>query len=175
MWDKANARYPGMITVDEKRGKYVSFYGGYHQLLTPFKLWSLNTMPSSWQACSPVPGIGAHDMEITSNDRYSFLLLCQPEWISIIVHSKIPENQQCTWPTRRRYTETDMETLVSKISERPVTDTAVFGELWKRRLKAQMISLEEGALEHWTFGRIALAGDAVHKVRVPLNDASSVS
>ncbi|KAG5766645.1 hypothetical protein H9Q72_005309 [Fusarium xylarioides] len=43
-------------------------------------------------------------------------------------------------------------------------DTVVFGELWKRRLKAQMISLEEGVLEHWTSGRIVLAGDAVHKV-----------
>ncbi|KAH7199517.1 hypothetical protein DER44DRAFT_729799 [Fusarium oxysporum] len=109
-------------------------------------------------------GIGAHDMEITSNDKYSFLLLCQPDWISIIVHSKLPEDQQCTWPSRRRYTEADMEALVSKISERPVTDTVVFGELWKRRLKAQMISLEEGVLEHWTSGRIVLAGDAVHKV-----------
>ncbi|KAF5581811.1 FAD binding domain-containing protein [Fusarium pseudocircinatum] len=62
---------------------------------------------------SPVPGIGAHDMEITSNDKSSFLLLCQPEWISIIVHSKLPEDQQCTWPTRRRYTEADMEALVT--------------------------------------------------------------
>lgn len=64
-------------------------------------------------ASSPVPGIGAHDMEITSNDKYSFLLLCQPDWISIIVHSKLPEDQQCTWPTRRRYTKADMEALVS--------------------------------------------------------------
>ncbi|EXL44491.1 hypothetical protein FOCG_13466 [Fusarium oxysporum f. sp. radicis-lycopersici 26381] len=64
-------------------------------------------------ASSPVPGIGAHDMEITSNDKYSILLLCQPDWISIIVHSKLPEDQQCTWPTRRRYTKADMEALVT--------------------------------------------------------------
>jgi 2-polyprenyl-6-methoxyphenol hydroxylase-like FAD-dependent oxidoreductase len=126
-------------------------------------------------ASSPVPGIGAHDVEITSNDKYSFLLLCQPDWISIIVHSKLPEDQQCTWPTRRRYTKADMEALVSKLSERPVTDTVVFGELWKRRLKAQMISLEEGVLEHWTSGRIVLAGDAVHKVCVPMNDTLLIS
>ncbi|KAI1026380.1 hypothetical protein LB503_012854 [Fusarium chuoi] len=139
MWDKANALYPGMITVDEKRAMVTQ----YNAIV---------------MASSPVPGIGAHDMEITSNDKYSFLLLCQPDWISIIVHSKLPEDQQCTWPTRRRYTEADMQAL------RPVTDSVVFGELWKRRLKAQMISLEEGVLEHWTFGRIILAGDAVHKV-----------
>ncbi|KAF5651818.1 FAD binding domain protein [Fusarium sp. NRRL 25303] len=94
MWDKANALYPGMITVDEKRAMVTQ----YNAIV---------------MASSPVPGIGAHDMEITSNDKYSFLLLCQPDWISIIVHSKLPEDQQCTWPTRRRYTEADMQALVT--------------------------------------------------------------
>nr|ART35001.1 putative monooxygenase [Fusarium aywerte] len=145
MWDKANAAHPGLITVEEKRAMVTQ----YNAIV---------------MASSPVPGIGSHDMEVTSNDGYSFLLLCQPDWISIIVHSKLPKAQQCTWPTRRRYAEAEMEELVSKIIERPVTDSVVFGELWKRRLKAQMISLEEGVLSHWTFGRIALAGDAVHKV-----------
>lgn len=115
-------------------------------------------------ASSPVPGLGSRDMEVTSNDKFSFLLLCQPDWISIIVHSKLPEDQQCSWPTRKRYTDADMEALVSKVLECPITETVVFGELWKRRLKAQMISLEEGVLDHWFFGRIILAGDAVHKV-----------
>ncbi|KAF4778492.1 hypothetical protein HER10_EVM0005774 [Colletotrichum scovillei] len=145
MWDKANAANPGMITVEEKRAMVTQ----YNAIV---------------MASSPVPGLGSHDMEVTSNDKFSFLLLCQPEWISIIVHNKLPEEQHCTWPTRRRYTESDMEALVSKISEYPVTETVVFGELWKRRLKAQMISLEEGVLENWFFGRIVLAGDAVHKV-----------
>ncbi|KAF5540997.1 FAD binding domain-containing protein [Fusarium mexicanum] len=129
MWDKANAVRPGMITVNGTRAMVTQ----YNAIV---------------MASSPVLGIGAHDMEITSNDKYFFLLLCQPDWISIIVHSKLPEDQQCTWPTRRRYTEADMEAL----------------ELWKRRLKAQMILLEEGVLEHWTSGRIVLAGDSVHKV-----------
>lgn len=115
-------------------------------------------------ACSPVPGLGSHDMEVTSNDKFSFLLLFQPDRISIIVHNKLPEDQQCTWPTRRRYTEADMEALVSKILECPITETVVFGELWKRRFKAQMISLEEGVLGYWFFSRIVLAGDAIHKV-----------
>jgi len=119
-------------------------------------------------ASAPVPGLGSHDMEVTSNHGFSFLLLCQPDWISIIVHSKLPEDQQCSWPTRRQYTEADMEALVSKILECPITETVVFGELWKRRLKAQMISLEEGVLQHWHFGRIILAGDAIHKVRFNL-------
>ncbi|KAF5665738.1 FAD binding domain-containing protein [Fusarium circinatum] len=75
MWDKANTVRPGMITVNEKRAMVTQ----YNAIV---------------MASSPVPGIGAHDMEITSNDKYSFLLLCQPDWISIIVHSKLPEDQQ---------------------------------------------------------------------------------
>ncbi|KAL0769515.1 hypothetical protein CaCOL14_008823 [Colletotrichum acutatum] len=145
MWDTANAANPGMITVEEKRAMVTQ----YNAIV---------------MASSPVPGLGSHDMEVTSNDKFSFLLLCQPDWISIIVHNKLPEEQHCTWPTRRRYTESDMEALASKISEYPVTETVVFGELWKRRLKAQMISLEEGVLKNWFFGRIVLAGDAAHKV-----------
>jgi hypothetical protein len=62
-----------------------------------------------------------------------------------------------------------MEALVSKILKCPITETVVFGELWKRRLKAQRISLEEGVLDHWFCGRIVLAGDAIHKVRFNLS------
>ncbi|KAF4440843.1 hypothetical protein FACUT_3161 [Fusarium acutatum] len=59
MWDKANALRSGMITVDEKRAMVTQ----YNAVV---------------MASSPVPGIGAHDMEVTTNDKYSFLLLCQP-------------------------------------------------------------------------------------------------
>ncbi|KAF4990930.1 hypothetical protein FGRMN_8168 [Fusarium graminum] len=145
MWEKANTKFPGMITVEEKRAMVTQ----YNAIV---------------MASSPVPGLGFHDMEVTSNDGYSFLLLCQPDWVSVIVHNKLSKDQECTWPTRRRYSEADMEALANSIAERPITDTVVFGEIWKRRLKAQMISLEEGVLQHWTFGRIVLAGDAVHKV-----------
>ncbi|KAI0403613.1 hypothetical protein F4802DRAFT_608014 [Xylaria palmicola] len=107
---------------------------------------------------------GGHDMEITSNSGFSFLLLCQPDWISIIVHNKLPEEQRCTWPTRRKFTNEDMEALAKKLAPYPINESVVFGELWKNRLKAQMISLEEGCLDHWHFGRIVLMGDAIHKV-----------
>ena len=40
----------------------------------------------------------------------------------------------------------------------------VFGEIWAQRTRGSLISIEEGMLEHWHFGRIVLAGDAVHEV-----------
>ncbi|KAJ2990432.1 hypothetical protein NUW58_g2949 [Xylaria curta] len=145
MWDIANAAEPGMITVDEKRAMVTT----YNAIV---------------MASKPIPGIGKHDMEITSNSGFSFLLLCQPDWISIIVHNRLPVEEQCTWPTRRKFTEEDMEALAKKLAGYPITESVVFGELWKNRTKAQMISLEEGCLDHWHFGRIVLVGDAIHKV-----------
>ena len=40
----------------------------------------------------------------------------------------------------------------------------LFGELWKQRIRGQLVSLEEGIFDYWHFGRIALAGDSAHKV-----------
>ncbi|KAK1447943.1 hypothetical protein CMEL01_09782 [Colletotrichum melonis] len=62
MWDKANAVNPGMITVEEKRAMVTQY----------------NAIVMAW---SPVPGVGFYNMEVTSNDKSSFLLLCQPKWI----------------------------------------------------------------------------------------------
>lgn len=114
--------------------------------------------------CPPIPGLGPHDMHSISNDRFSFLLLCQPTFISYIAHCKLPEDQQCTWPNRARFTEDDMEALARKLADYPICESVVFRELWRTRTKAQLISLEEGVLDHWFFGRTVMAGDAIHKV-----------
>jgi hypothetical protein len=103
-------------------------------------------------------------MHSISNDRFSFLLLCQPTFISYIAHCKLAQDQQCVWPNRARFTDDDMEALARKLADYPICESVVFGELWRRRTKAQLISLEEGVLDHWFFGRTVMAGDAIHKV-----------
>lgn len=145
LWDKANSTIPGPISVSEKRAMVTT----YNAIVAYSK---------------PVKGLPRNDVVITSHDKFSFLLICQPEWISYIVHAKLPDDQQCTWPTKRRFSDADMEALARRIENCPVNDLVTFGELWANRTKAQMISLEEGVLDHWHFGRIALAGDAIHKI-----------
>ncbi|KAB8250203.1 RNA 3'-terminal phosphate cyclase/enolpyruvate transferase [Aspergillus flavus] len=113
--------------------------------------------------CPPVPGLRPHDMHSISNDRFSFLLLCQPTFISYIAYCKLPKDKQCVWPNRVRFTDDDMEALARKLADYPICESVVFGELWRTRTKAQLISLEEGALDHWFFGRTVMAGDAIHK------------
>ncbi|RMZ40787.1 hypothetical protein AFCA_005107 [Aspergillus flavus] len=102
-------------------------------------------------------------MHSISNDRFSFLLLCQPTFISYIAYCKLPKDKQCVWPNRVRFTDDDMEALARKLADYPICESVVFGELWRTRTKAQLISLEEGALDHWFFGRTVMAGDAIHK------------
>ncbi|EER23620.1 FAD dependent oxidoreductase domain containing protein [Coccidioides posadasii C735 delta SOWgp] len=145
MWDKANRAIPGSISAAEKRSMATT----YNALIA---------------MCPPVPGLSKHDMEITSGNGFSFLLLCQPTFITFIAHCKLPEAKRYRWPNRGKYTEEEMEALASKLADCPVTETVLFGELWRSRTKGQLISLEEGVLKHWFFGRIVLAGDAIHKI-----------
>ncbi|KAB8069926.1 hypothetical protein BDV29DRAFT_198326 [Aspergillus leporis] len=145
MWERANRTIPHFITAAEKRSMVTTYNAIVAQ-------------------CPPIPGLGLHDMHSISNDRFSFLLLCQPTFISYIAHCKLPEDQQCVWPNRAHFTDDDMEVLARKLADYPICESVVFGELWRTRTKAHLISLEEGVLDHWFFGRTAMAGDAIHKV-----------
>ncbi|KAL4982557.1 hypothetical protein BDW68DRAFT_192064 [Aspergillus falconensis] len=88
-------------------------------------------------------------MHSISNNRFSFLLLYQPTFVSYIAHCRLPHDQQCVWPKRAQFTDDNMEVLARKLADYPICELVVFGELWRRRTKAQLISLE---------------GDAIHKV-----------
>jgi hypothetical protein len=118
---------------------------------------------------TPVPGLERHETVVnTSHNKISFLIICQPKWVSWQVFVRLPKHEECCWPDRKKFTEEDIQVLVDKIASYPITEKMNFGELWKRRTRAQMISLEEGVLEKWFFGRIVMAGDALHKVSLTL-------
>jgi hypothetical protein len=110
------------------------------------------------------PGLGLSNMHCVSNNRFSFLILCQPDTIYFVAHCKLPSGRQTHWPNRERYTQADIEELATKLADYPLSESLLFGELWKKRTRSHLVSLEEGVLEHWFFGRTVLAGDSVHKV-----------
>lgn len=164
MWEYANSSILDYISVEEKQCKHCPS----PHFSSPSTLNATIAMATRYNAivaaCPPIPGLGEHDMEIVSNDKFSFLLLCQPEYISYIVHCKLPDDKQCRWPNRLKYTQEDLEALGDSLANYPVTESVMFGELWKSRTKAQLICLEEGVYDHWFFGRQVLAGDSIHKV-----------
>ncbi|KAK0644427.1 hypothetical protein B0T16DRAFT_331705 [Cercophora newfieldiana] len=145
MWKKANETIDGYIPAAEKR-----------------------TMKTTYVAIIAIvpqmPGLGPNHMHSTSFDKVSFLMLCQPDNIYLAAHFKLPAEEQCRWPNRLRFTEADMEAYARKVADLPVSESVLFGELWRRKTRAHIVSLEEGVLKHWHFGRVALMGDACHKV-----------
>ncbi|PVH72165.1 FAD/NAD(P)-binding domain-containing protein [Cadophora sp. DSE1049] len=143
MWDHANKTIPDFITVQEK---------------TSFK-----TRWKSLIGITPnIPELGERDLTVVSNTGYSFLGLAQPDRVYFFFIVRVDE--PFTWPKQKRYTDEDAEILAQKFADHPVSNSLLFGELWKRRIRGGLVNLEEGVLEHWHHDRIVLAGDSAHKV-----------
>ncbi|KAH8645770.1 hypothetical protein BX600DRAFT_421339 [Xylariales sp. PMI_506] len=71
-------------------------------------------------------------------------------------------------PTRDspRYTEADQDALVARWAHLPLTEggALTLGEAYRSKLSAGLVSLEEGVVDHWSWGgRVVLVGDAAHK------------
>ncbi|KAL8997508.1 MAG: hypothetical protein Q9188_006311 [Gyalolechia gomerana] len=115
------------------------------------------------RSMAPTPlGLGTRDMTCVHEHGYSFLFLSQPDQIYFFVFSKLPK--PIRWPDNQRWTDEDAENVADGVKDHPVSDSLLFGELWRTRIRGQLVSVEEGIFEHWHFGRMVLAGDAAHKV-----------
>ncbi|KAI5460578.1 FAD binding domain-containing protein [Mariannaea sp. PMI_226] len=143
MWRNANLAQPNCITAQEKRSRVTS----YKSLVGVSKT---------------VPGLGSRCMHWVCHRGLSFLILVQADKTYFFVNWKLP--QELRWPTKPRWSNEEAERAAASVAELPISDSTVFGELWKHRIRAHLIGLEEGIFEHWHHGRIALAGDSVHKM-----------
>ncbi|KAI6087584.1 FAD binding domain protein [Hypoxylon rubiginosum] len=143
MWDHADAVSPGRVTGEEKAA-----------------------MKTRWKCLvgtgPPEPGLGERDMTVVHDRGFSFLALTQPNRSFWFVFFRL--DSPFAWPQRANYTEQDAEELAATVADHHVSDTLVFGQLWKKRDRGMLIPLEEGVLKHWFSGRVVLAGDAAHKV-----------
>ncbi|RFU78064.1 fad binding domain-containing [Trichoderma arundinaceum] len=143
MWQHAGKTSPGLIPNKEKTS-----------LKTCWKTLALTT--------PPIPELGDSYLTVTYNNGITFLATSQPHAVYFFVIFTL--DKPFTWPHRERYTEEDAQKLANLVIDRPVTEELLFGEVWRRRTRSAVISLEECVMEHWHHGRIVLAGDAVHKV-----------
>ncbi|KEZ43252.1 hypothetical protein SAPIO_CDS4948 [Scedosporium apiospermum] len=81
-----------------------------------------------------------------------------------------PAEYRCLWfsfppPTEPDtvYDDKDVEDFVAKVAEYPVTETLKVKDLFEKRQTAGLSDLGEGIAMHWSWGRIVLVGDAIHK------------
>ncbi|KAK8062459.1 hypothetical protein PG997_014556 [Apiospora hydei] len=141
MWDYATKTSPGLIQAKEKA-----------------------SLKTSWKTLifiTPgIPALGERDLTVTYNDGFTFLVTSQPDAVYFFVIFR--REKPLTWPKREYHTEADVEKLAAQVIDKPVTDQLMFGEVWKRRTRASVVSLEEYVLEHWHHGRIVLAGAPEH-------------
>ncbi|KAI9785106.1 MAG: hypothetical protein M1816_000517 [Peltula sp. TS41687] len=147
MWENANKAIPGYITAEEKR--------------------SLATTYACLIGFAPeMAGIGKGDCQTVHNHGFSFLVITQPGRTFFFVFIKLP--QVVRWPNRLHYTAEDAEREAAKLADLPVTESLLFGEIWRKRIRGQLIALEEVVFDHWHFGRVAILGDSAHKLTINL-------
>ena len=108
------------------------------------------------------PGLDINDMTFICDKGHTFQILTQPDAAYFMIHQKLAE--PINYPDRARYNEEDAEQVAAKYANHRISDSLVFGDLWRDRVRGHLISLEEGVLDHFFFGRTVLIGDAAHKV-----------
>ena len=103
------------------------------------------------------------DMHITSmGEGWTLQLVTQPNATFALVYQKL--EQPIVGSRRPHYTQKDIEAAAAELADLLATEKVRFGEIYEKRLRTSMVNLEEGIFPKWHYGRVAIAGDAAHKV-----------
>ncbi|KAM0258700.1 hypothetical protein ACHAQJ_003708 [Trichoderma viride] len=96
----------------------------------------------------------------TQHQDKSVMYLSGKERSWIFLYEKLPE------PTKARtsYTDEDVQAMASRFADFTLNGTITVKDVFAERMTSGMSDLQEGVCNNWGWGRIALAGDAIHKV-----------
>ncbi|PHH90143.1 hypothetical protein CDD83_4425 [Cordyceps sp. RAO-2017] len=146
MWQHADAAEPGLITDDER-----------------------NIMMRNWVCLFGLgpgePGL-RNELSVTSYPgKRAAMTITQPRLTTFLFFWKAETATALSRPeSAARFTAQDADRAAAGVAHLPVNETMVFGDFWNKRTRAQLSHIEEGVLTRWHYGRLVLAGDAVHKV-----------
>ena len=113
-------------------------------------------------AAPAIAGIGDNELNMIHNRGFYIMIVTQLH--QTLFYVCIKEKHVSHWPKRSHFSAEDAEREAEKISDMPVTNSVLFGEIWMKRTRGYLCSLEEGIFKHWSFNRTALVGDSAHKV-----------
>ncbi|KAJ5772702.1 hypothetical protein N7520_003231 [Penicillium odoratum] len=82
-------------------------------------------------------------------------------WFLFVKNSELTKTPNCP-----RFTDEDAEAYIQKYGSSLVGPGYTVKDLWDARVKATMVSLEEGIIKQWSHSRVLLMGDSVHKATV---------
>ncbi|KAH4112908.1 hypothetical protein HBI64_155590 [Parastagonospora nodorum] len=102
------------------------------------------------------------EVHINYDQGSSFLTICGKDKVFWFVFKKL--DKVYTVPNIPRYTKHDAEVYASSFEDAPICDGLEFEELWRTRKTFTLVATEEAQMRRWTWGRIACAGDCVHKM-----------
>ncbi|KAH6611489.1 fad binding domain-containing [Trichoderma cornu-damae] len=104
------------------------------------------------------PSAAGKGFETHHKDR-SIIYLTGKERGWVFLFEKLAE------PTNARsfYTDEDVTAMADRFADFPVNETLKVKDVFADRMTSGMSDLQEGLCNHWGWGRIALAGDSMHK------------
>ena len=115
---------------------------------------------------SGIPGLDhSPDMSVTYGNGKTIQIVTQPDATFFLVYRKL--EKPVIGPTRSHYTQQDADNEAAIFADSPVTENVLFKDIYEKRLRSQLVNLEEVVFEHWHYGRLAIVGDAAHKVSLP--------
>ena len=110
-----------------------------------------------------IPGLDhSPDMSVTYGNGKTIQIVTQPDATFFLVYRKL--EKPVIGPMRSHYTQEDADKEAAIFADSPVTEDVLFKDIYEKRLRSQLVNLEEVVFEHWHYGRMAIVGDAAHKV-----------
>ena len=163
MWENANKKLPETINVSEKKGE-PTIHRNDHPGHDSHLIAAIMSAYRCLVGVAPlIPGLALNELNVIQGQGLSMTIVTQPE--KTMFFACIKEKVAFHWPRRVSFSAEDAETEAAKIADTPITANTLFGEVWNKRQRGYLCSIQEGLLSHWYFGRMVLVGDSVHKVR----------
>lgn len=119
----------------------------------------LTTYRSLWIRFPTQADLQPGDANETHGVDCAIQLFAGEETSVIGMYERLPE------PTseRLRFSPADEEAFIRRWGSLPLSPKLTVQDAYDSRVQSGLVSLEEGVVPHWSWGRIVLVGDAAHK------------
>ena len=147
-----------ILVLEDDLSSYLKFY-----LITDLRFCAFGVSKHDFKDPDLFPGA----LQILYNSRRCNTIFSSTRdrtfWFLIQKNDK-----RYTYPNIPRYATSKAEGIMERlIEDMYVSENTSMRDVWEKRTKFAMTSLEEVVLKRWWEGRVCLVGDSAHKVSLP--------